>query len=429
MGDLGYVNGGAPARITSSGAIGPPWPHLARPALYGFAGEIVGAATANSEADPAAVLATFLTAVGIFLGRTPWIRVSDDLHHPRLFSAIVGQSARGRKGTSEGPIRRIFELAAPTVGALAWKPGPMSSGEGLIYNIRDGTGDDDAGVTDKRLLIVESEFGSPLRAMRREGNTLSTTLRTAWDGKDLEPLTKMQPIKASEPHVGIVGHITDAELRKLLSHVEIFNGFANRFLWFCARRQRLVPLASGLSDATARHLARILAAQLIASREIERVEFSPEARMAYIAEYERLTAEHVGFYGVVTSRAEVQVIRVAMIYACLDGSSTIDTPHLEAALAVWAYCDASANWLFGGISTDPLEVRMCQILTTGPKSTTELHEHLSNHSTGADLNAALIRLQHQGRIENSFQPTGGRARTVWQLRRGISGANEAKKAN
>ena len=95
----------------------------------------------------------------------------------------------------------------------------MSSGEGLIHAIRDGDGKADAGVADKRLLIVEGELAAPLRAMQRNGNTLSTVLRATWDGRTLEPLTKANVIKVSNPHVGIVGHITIAEMKELLGRV------------------------------------------------------------------------------------------------------------------------------------------------------------------------------------------------------------------
>jgi len=427
---LSYVNGSASQSGGSGSAEVSGWPQLRTEALYGLAGEVVRAATAESEADPAAVLMTFLTAAGIFAGRRLSIKVSDDYHHPRLFSVLVGQSARGRKGTSEGPIRRIFEIAEDVVDRpFAWKPGPMSSGEGLIFNIRDGDGGEDAGIPDKRLLIVESEFAAPLRAMRRDGNTLSTTLRAAWDGRDLEPLTKTNPIKASEPHVGIVGHITEVELKKQLGHSEIFNGFANRFLWLCVRRDRLLPLARGMSVKDTERLGGMLARQFLAAQDIKYMEFSPAARRAYEDAYEALTADHGGLYGVITSRAEVQVIRLAMIYACLDNSETIDLPHLAAAFAVWEYCDASARRLFGDIVSNPLESRLLEILAGGAQSQTDLHKHLGNHTTSADLRAALMNLEGQGRIESVSVSTSGRARTVWRVREGFRPANEAKQAN
>ncbi len=38
----------------------------------------------------------------------------------------------------------------------------------------------DAGVSDKRLLVIEPEFASLLRVLGREGNTLSAQIPQAW---------------------------------------------------------------------------------------------------------------------------------------------------------------------------------------------------------------------------------------------------------
>ncbi|MFZ4807593.1 MAG: hypothetical protein ACOYLQ_10075 [Hyphomicrobiaceae bacterium] len=417
-------------RVAVDGIESPPWPVLTEEALYGIAGEVATAATLNSEADPAAVLATFLTLAGIAFGRTPWIKVADDDHHARLFCVIVGRSARGRKGTSEGPVRKIWEVAEHRLGEpLSIRPGPMSSGEGLIYAIRDGSGNGDDGVPDKRLLMIEGEFAAPLRAMRREGNTLSAILRTAWDGKTLEPLTKNHPIKATRPHVGIIAHITEAELGTLLSQVDIFNGFANRFLWWCVRRQKLLPLASGLSDADIADFGAALASRVRRSRQVSQIEFTPTARNLYTAVYPRLTEDQDGLYGVVTSRAEVQVIRIALIYACLDASSSIEVEHIQAALAVWNFCDASAKRLFGCLDADPLATRILHILKREPRSTTELHRELGNHTKQGALQAVLERLQRDGKVEAVEVETGGRPRTDWRIRPSSAVAKNANLAN
>ena len=52
----------------------------------------------------------------------------------------------------------------------------LSSGEGLIWTLRDPQGQD-PGNPDKRLLVVEPEFASLLKAASRELSTLSPTLR------------------------------------------------------------------------------------------------------------------------------------------------------------------------------------------------------------------------------------------------------------
>jgi hypothetical protein len=39
----------------------------------------------------------------------------------------------------------------------------------------------DEGLEDKRLLIVEAELAGVLKVMSREGNTVSSVIRQAWD--------------------------------------------------------------------------------------------------------------------------------------------------------------------------------------------------------------------------------------------------------
>ena len=102
--------------------------------------------------------------------------------------------------------------------------GGLSSGEGLIWAVRDkiiqlerqGKGaaaervevEVDPGVTDKRLYILESEFAGALAVMKRGGNTLSRVIRDGWDRGDLATLTKNSPARATGAHISIVGHIS-----------------------------------------------------------------------------------------------------------------------------------------------------------------------------------------------------------------------------
>ena len=43
-----------------------------------------------------------------------------------------------------------------------------------------------------------------------------------------------------------------------------------------------------------------------------------------------------------------QVMRLALLYAIMDGSDFMKVEHLRAALAVWYVCDVSARRIFGG---------------------------------------------------------------------------------
>src|SRR5262249_15576408 len=136
--------------------------------------------------------------------------------------------------------------------------GGLSSGEGLIWAVRDRIEKTeplkdkgrvvgyqqvqvDPGVADKRLLCYEPEFASVLKVAGRAGNTLSNLVRQAWETGDLRSLVKNSPAQATGAHVSIIGHVTAEELRRELSATEQANGFGNRFLWLLVQRSKALP--------------------------------------------------------------------------------------------------------------------------------------------------------------------------------------------
>jgi hypothetical protein len=222
------------------------WPTPINEMAYqGLAGEIVKTIEPHTESDPVAILFQTLTAFGNVIGPAPHFRVEADRHPARLAGVITGATSKARKGTSGGIVIRLFEDADPEWAADRIKGG-LSSGEGLAFHVRDpllaiGKKQDDPGILDKRLLVVESEFASVLKAASREGNILSPTIRQSWDTGNLATLTKNNPVKATGAHISIIGHITEMELRKYLGEVEVFNGLANRFIWLCVKRSQVLP--------------------------------------------------------------------------------------------------------------------------------------------------------------------------------------------
>lgn len=229
---------------------------ISRRRLPGIVGEFVGLATENSEADPAAVLATFLPRFGVEVGSGPHMWVGDTPHRCRLASVIVGASSKSRKGTSGTPVKRLFSTDPHTDTVPPYIPahttaGPFSSGEGIIYLVRDEIEKwsdklqewivTDPGIDDKRLFILDEEFAGVMANTKREGNTLSMIIRRIWDSGNLAPIIKNNRITATCAHIGWVSHITLFELNSRLDESEAFNGFANRILWVCAKRFKLVP--------------------------------------------------------------------------------------------------------------------------------------------------------------------------------------------
>jgi hypothetical protein len=230
-------------------AADPNWPKIDATAYYGLAGEIVSVMAPQTEADQVALLMQFLVYAGNAIGRGPYYLVNKDRHYANLYLLIAGISSRARKGLSAGLIRVLMELADPgwTRNCLT---GGLSSGEGVLHAIRDPVygmrGGEwtliDPGVADKRLMLDEREFYSALTVMRREGNIVSRIIRDAWDClPTLRTLTKTSPSKVTNAFISIVGHITSAELAATLDSISMANGYANRFLFACVRRTKLMP--------------------------------------------------------------------------------------------------------------------------------------------------------------------------------------------
>jgi len=265
----------------------PEWPRpLGAAAYHGLAGEFVRMHEPHTEADPAALLADFLVEFGNVVGRNAHFVAEADKHYTNLFVGLVGETAKGRKGSSHGQVRRRFAALDEE-----WSRGRvlsgLSSGEGLIWAARDPisqrqpiknkgkvTGyqevETDCGVDDKRLLAFEPEFASTLRVLSREGNTLSPLIRQAWDTGTLRSLTKNSPARATGAHVSILAHITNTELRRYLDRTEAANGLANRFLWIAVRRSKLLPEGGSLQDVDFSHfLWELREAWEFASSDIE----------------------------------------------------------------------------------------------------------------------------------------------------------------
>jgi len=239
-------------------------PELAEEALYGLPGEIVKIILPHSEAHLVALLINVLVAFGNALGRSAYLRVGADFHYCNLFALLVGRASKARKGASLGFVLDLFR-AADRFWYEEYILTGLSSGEGLIYQVRDPVVTEkdgeqhviDPGVEDKRRLVVEGGFAGPLKASPRDDSILSPVLRQGWDGGRLATLTKNSPLRASDPHISLLGHITIEKLLRRLTEVEAANGFLNRFLMVLVERSKPLPFGGEWASVVALLVARL----------------------------------------------------------------------------------------------------------------------------------------------------------------------------
>jgi len=406
------------------------WPEpLDDAAFQGLAGDIVREIEPHTEADPAAILVQTLVVFGSLVGRGPHIRVEGDEHHPNFNALLVGDTSKARKGTSWGRVRALY---AATQGMPHVVEG-LSSGEGLKYAVRDPIRrlekdkqgfiqevEVDSGVADKRLLVVESEFAQVLRQCARPGNTLSATIRSAWDTGTLQTLTKNDPVTATGAHISIIGHITADELRAELTVTDSANGFANRFLFMAVRRSKQLPFGGGdLAEAVRSALTSRIASAVDRARMNRDMQLSPAARDAWVEVYPTLSEGHRGLLGAVTARAEAQTLRLALVYALMDESHLIDLPHLQAALAVWERCEASARFIFGSALGDRIADEILRGLkSTGGMARTDISGLFKRNESAERIGAALELLMEWGLARSHKEPVkeagAGRPKEIWE---------------
>jgi hypothetical protein len=402
----------------------PPWPTMGDDAYYGLAGDVVREIGPYTEADPVAILVQFLTCAGNIFGRSAYHKIEGSHHHANLFSVLVGETSKARKGTSWDRVCEIIRIADDRWYDERTKGG-LSSGEGFIHEVRDERREwnkkegreeiVDPGIADKRLTITEPEFAGVLAVAERHGNTLSALLRKAWDGGILSTLTRNASLRATGAHISIVGHITVDELRARLTRTDTANGFANRFLFLLVRRSKVLPFGGSALDSVIVDLGDRIKKAVVAASRIGRVDWTDAAANAWKAVYEQLSAGQQGLLGAVTSRAEAQCIRLALIYALLDGMASIELPHIKAALAVWEYAETSAAHIFGASLGDSVADEILRALQRNPEgmSRTAIRDLFGRNRSADRIGTALALLASKGRAKMEIRQSGGRPTEIW----------------
>jgi hypothetical protein len=408
------------------------WPDpLDDRAYYGLAGEIVRAIEPHSEADPVALLVQLLIAVGNCIGRTAHFVAESQRHHLNLFCVLVGVTSKGRKGSAWSHILRLFDHLNPLWTHDRIRSG-LSSGEGLIWNVRDpiiqrqpikekGRVVDyqdvevDPGESDKRLLVVEAEFANTLKVMGREGNTLSAVVRQAWDTGHLRTLTKNNPAKSTDAHISLVGHITRDELRRNMTATEQTNGFGNRFLWLCVQRSKALPEGGRIHQVDFTDLLTRLGNVMHFADTVGQMDRDAEAKRIWAQVYPDLSEGQPGLLGAMLSRAEAQVMRLACLYAVLDHSLIVTVNHLYAALALWDFCDASARYIFGGSLGDRVADDILVALKASPEglTRTEISDLFHRNRPAGEINRALQLLADHRLARPEPGQTDGRDAERW----------------
>jgi hypothetical protein len=170
-----------------------------------------------------------------------------------------------------------------------------------------------------------------------------------------------------------------------------------------------------LTDSEILQLGERFKAVVDRAKPVGRISMTDKARSMWAAVYSELSAAKPGLLGAIIARAEAQTIRLALIYELLDGSDQIDLSHLEAALAVWEYCELSATHVFGNLIGDPVADEILRALRSSCDGLTRnaIRDLFSRHQSSGRIEAALQVLLTAGRARPATMETGGRPVELW----------------
>lgn len=332
-------------------------PTISSRAYHGLIGDYVRALAPGTEADPVGILLTSLSFLGCRMGPGIYVPVTGTRHPPRIWPLTVGKTSTGRKGTTAAVAINPFS-AITAFSALPRRASGLSSGEGLIQSFMD---DDDGNQPPRELFIIESEYESVLQRGRKDGNSLTSILRQAWETGDLSTLT-VNKREVTDTHLVVVGHITPEALRRYMSGQDVTNGMVNRFVPAITERPRLVS-PFDVEDVDVTDLAGELLRRAAEPTHRGRWQLTSSSKDRYrqwYADFEHYRERQHERVAMVLGRGPVQVVRLALIYAVLDESDVIGLPHLDAAIALWRYASMSAQRLYGvgqaGLDAEALNV-------------------------------------------------------------------------
>lgn len=133
--------------------------------------------------------------------------------------------------------------------------------------------------------------------------------------------------------------------------------------------------------------------------------------------YRELSEGKPGMLGAVTGRAEAQVMRLSGIYSLLDQSAIIQPVHHHAAMALWDYCERSAQWIFGTFTGDRNADRIFSALQQAGSiglTRTEISDQVFKRNLeSGKLSAALSLLYDQGHAKCKTEGTAGATSERW----------------
>jgi len=364
---------------------------------------------ANFEGCEAYDFVCFAAVSGILLGRSVYFPYGEELY-PNFYVVLYGETNKTRKTTATRRARKLALDADPDLDFLP----SVSSAEGLLKRLG---GPADNPPPAKRLMLTLEEISALLQKARQEATASITTVITElYDcPPKLEIPTKTNPIVAQEPTVCILGATTPEWLERSLRESDIMGGFANRWVYvggkFKPPRSRPGVADKGLWASLVEQLSHLRQRW---AGEGQSTGFTLSAEAAVMWDkwyYEYWHPRQWGSQtlGAVVQRIPQHILKLAVIFAAWEETTTISAEALGAAIDFGTYAEDSVRELFEDIvpcEDGRVEKKILDFLASGPRLVSDVQKMLSGRVAAARLKSMISGLEKMERLKWVDPPPG-----------------------
>lgn len=406
---------------------------LGEDAYWGPYGDFLVGMRGLTEATDIGILAALLGHTGTLLGGRGYLW-KDAYHGPNVFPLLIGTSGKARKSTALNLVNQLIygntgntmEFLSEELGGTPYamshaaelcnewprQDGGIASGQMLTHRLgpihhklASKEEEDYFTYPNPRTVIHEHEMSQLWKATHKDGANMTETICSLWDGSRLanHALTSGSKTVPIGRHIcSILGASTLTNARLYCNTVDATSGFGNRFLWFWLPHSELrIPrpqfpphavlskFRGALFDAIRRWpsygggiwepdirypLSKYDINTGVSAGDKFMVHLDDDAENYWDTAYLEIDA-NIGPEGLITSelcaRAVPHVLRLALNYQMMVGGTKVTVQALKTGRAVWEYCQASVQEIFGEM--------------TGSADIDDLVAYLVNHGGWSDL--------------------------------------------
>jgi uncharacterized protein DUF3987 len=292
----------------------------------------------STEACSEFLYNAYLVGLGCIIGRNMNIKSSFSIH-PNIYSVNVGTSGKSRKTTAQNFLQKALHHIGNRVHLLHG----ISSPEGLISVLSQNP----------RVLIILNEIKTFfVKGAQDATRGLIPRLTELYDcPPEVTNPTRNNPTTVQNPFVCMIASTTREWFQNSIDQDDIHGGLAGRFLYFTGQDRPPKSWPPPPDDALLEEAINIML-ELAAFHTGPRIyEPSPGALAIFDPWYHKFRTFDSGneLLDVISQRLHTHAMKMAMIFAGLDGTCEIGAEHIEAAIAFADYQREVHAYILEGI--------------------------------------------------------------------------------